>query len=63
MYNRASADPKGNPWSEKKKLVWWDASAAKWICPSGDGIDFAPTKAPGSAGKDAGIGFDWLWRQ
>jgi formate dehydrogenase major subunit len=60
MYNRASADPKGNPWSERKKLVWWDAAAGKWVCPSGDGIDFAPTKAPGSVGKDAAIGFDWL---
>lgn len=24
MYNRASADPQGRPWSERKKLVWWD---------------------------------------
>ncbi|MGC2063548.1 MAG: molybdopterin-dependent oxidoreductase, partial [Thermodesulfovibrionales bacterium] len=60
MYNRASADPKGNPWSEKKKFVYWDAVTGKWVSPSGDGIDFALTKAPGSAGKDAGIGFDWL---
>ena len=27
---------------------------------SGEGIDFPPTKAPGSQGKDNGIGFDWL---
>ncbi|MGE5893102.1 MAG: molybdopterin-dependent oxidoreductase, partial [bacterium] len=60
MYNRASADPEGKPWSEKKKLVWWDAASGKWLCPSGDGIDFAPTKAPGSVGKDSGLGFDWL---
>src|SRR2546423_12041879 len=26
MYNRASADLKGNPWSERKRWVWWDAS-------------------------------------
>ena len=25
LYNRASADPDGKPWSERKKLVWWDA--------------------------------------
>ena len=25
MYNRASADPEGRPWSERKKLIWWDA--------------------------------------
>jgi formate dehydrogenase major subunit len=24
LYNRASADPDGKPWSERKKLVWWD---------------------------------------
>ena len=24
LYNRASADPQGRPWSERKKLVWWD---------------------------------------
>jgi formate dehydrogenase major subunit len=23
LYNRASADPDGQPWSERKKLVWW----------------------------------------
>ncbi len=27
MYNRASADPEGRPWSERKKLIWWDESA------------------------------------
>jgi len=73
MYNRASADLEGKPWSEKKKLVYWDPNAdsgakdangksilGKWVSPSGEGIDFAPTKAPGSRGKDNGIGFDWL---
>jgi hypothetical protein len=28
LYNRASADPSGKPWSEKKKLIWWDAEAS-----------------------------------
>ncbi len=27
LYNRASADPEGRPWSERKKLVWWDDAA------------------------------------
>jgi formate dehydrogenase major subunit len=26
LYNRASADPEGKPWSERKKLVWWQAN-------------------------------------
>ena len=30
LYNRASADPEGKPWSERKKLVWWDETAEKW---------------------------------
>ena len=24
LYNRASADPDGKPWSERKAYVWWD---------------------------------------
>ena len=27
LYNRASADPDGRPWSERKRYVWWDAGA------------------------------------
>src|SRR6266568_338786 len=27
LYNRASADLHGKPWSEKKKLIWWDPAA------------------------------------
>ncbi|MGH9536135.1 MAG: molybdopterin dinucleotide binding domain-containing protein, partial [Terriglobales bacterium] len=30
LYNRASADPEGRPWSERKKYVWWDATAKQW---------------------------------
>ena len=30
LYNRASADPEGKPWSEKKKLVWWDEAQKRW---------------------------------
>ena len=29
MYNRASADPDGKPWSERKKMIWWDAAARR----------------------------------
>ena len=30
LYNRCSAAPDGTPWSERKKLVWWDAQAGSW---------------------------------
>jgi formate dehydrogenase major subunit len=44
LYNRASADPDGRPWSERKKLVWWDERAGRW---SGwDVPDFPPDKRP-----------------
>ena len=31
MYNRASADPEGRPWSVRKKLIWWDADKKRWV--------------------------------
>jgi formate dehydrogenase major subunit len=45
LYNRASADPDGRPWSERKKLVWWDESAKRWT--GLDRPDFEPEKPPG----------------
>lgn len=44
MYNRASADPDGRPWSERKKYLWWDESQRRWVGP--DEPDFEPTKPP-----------------
>ncbi len=44
LYNRASADPEGRPWSERKKYVWWDEDAGKWI--GEDVPDFEATKRP-----------------
>ena len=44
LYNRASARPDGNPWSEEKKLVWWDQQTKEWT--GLDVPDFTKTKAP-----------------
>ncbi|NAZ76139.1 molybdopterin-dependent oxidoreductase [Kineococcus sp. T13] len=62
LYNRASADPDGKPWSERKALVWWDEEQGRWV---GDDIpDFEATKAPsyrppkGATGVEAIAGDD-----
>ena len=60
MYNRASSDASGKPWSDKKALVFWDSTKKSWVSPAGEIPDFLPTKAPDAIGKDNGIGFDWL---
>ena len=44
IYNRASARPDGQPWSERKKLVWWDAAQGKWT--GTDHPDFTENLAP-----------------
>lgn len=59
MYNRASADPDGNPWSERKKYVWWDAAKKTWT--GYDVPDFSATKAPDTPAKtlaEGGSGWD-----
>ena len=30
LYNRASADPDGRPWSPRKAYVWWDGDKRDW---------------------------------
>ncbi|MEA2270751.1 MAG: formate dehydrogenase major subunit, partial [Solirubrobacteraceae bacterium] len=44
LYNRASADPEGRPWSERKRLMWWDAERGEWTGP--DVPDCVPDKPP-----------------
>jgi formate dehydrogenase major subunit len=44
LYNRASADPDGRPWSERKKYVWWDRGERKWT--GLDVPDFEEGKTP-----------------
>lgn len=72
MYNRASAAPDGTPWSERKKLVYWDANSdtgtkdasgnpilGRWVSPAGEVPDFNGTKAPTYKGKDGVLGWDY----
>ena len=44
LYNRASADPEGRPWSDRKAYVWWDADQGRWT--GHDVPDFEVTKPP-----------------
>jgi formate dehydrogenase major subunit len=44
LYNRASADPDGRPWSDRKALVWWDEHEGKWT--GHDIPDFPATTSP-----------------
>lgn len=62
LYNRASADPEGRPWSARKALVWWDAEAGEWT--GHDVPDFRKDRppdhrpAPDATGPDALSGTD-----
>jgi formate dehydrogenase major subunit len=56
LYNRASADPQGRPWSERKKYVWWDAEAGRWT--GYDVPDFPVDKAPDYKPSDDATGMD-----
>jgi formate dehydrogenase major subunit len=67
IYNRASADLNGNPWSERKRWVWWDPTfvnppdpktgkhipPGKWV--GYDVPDFTLTMAPSHKGNPDGI--------
>jgi formate dehydrogenase major subunit len=44
LYNRASADPEGRPWSERKKYVWWDEEKSQWT--GVDEPDFIKDRPP-----------------
>jgi formate dehydrogenase major subunit len=58
LYNRASSDLQGRPWSERKRWVWWDAKQKKWV--GYDVPDCAATKAPDAPPDPNGIGLDAL---
>jgi formate dehydrogenase major subunit len=54
LYNRASADPDGKPWSERKALVWWDADAGKWT--GHDIADFVADRPPSYRPEEGATG-------
>jgi len=56
LYNRASADPEGRPWSERKKYIWWDAAEGKWT--GYDVPDFPPDKPPDYRPEPDATGMD-----
>lgn len=62
LYNRASADPDGRPWSERKRYVWWDEAEARWT--GHDEPDFIRNRppsyrpAPGARGTETIGGAD-----
>lgn len=75
LYSRASADPDGNPWSQRKRYIWWDADEQRWT--GLDTPDFDASKPPDHqpdedatgvealGGTDAFLmqadGKGWLW--
>ncbi len=55
IYNRASARPDGEPWSERKKLVWWDKQKKEWT--GLDNPDYKKDLAPDTPDNlDSGVG-------
>jgi formate dehydrogenase major subunit len=56
LYNRCSARPDGKPWSERKKLVWWDEEKKEWT--GLDVPDFDKNKPPDYRPKPGAKGMD-----
>ena len=56
LYNRASADPEGRPWSQRKRYVWWDEESGRW---TGEDVpDFPSDKRPDYVPPDDAAGPD-----
>ena len=58
LYNRASADPQGRPWSDRKKLIWWDEAKQQWT--GWDVPDFIAPKKPDYQASDEAQGLDTI---
>jgi formate dehydrogenase major subunit len=58
LYNRASADPEGRPWSERKKYVWWDEQQQRWT--GVDEPDFIKDRPPSFRPPEDAKGIDTI---
>jgi formate dehydrogenase major subunit len=58
LYNRASADLQGRPWSERKALVWWDEGRGEWV--GYDTPDFPKNTPPDYVPPEGAVGPDAL---
>ena len=58
LYNRASADPQGRPWSKRKKLIWWDPDKGEWT--GYDVPDFEENKPPDYRPPQGAVGVEAL---
>src|SRR4051795_3960352 len=56
LYNRASADPDGKPWSERKRYIFWDEERQTWDGP--DVADFIADRPPSYVPEDGAKGPD-----
>jgi formate dehydrogenase major subunit len=58
LYNRASADPEGRPWSERKACVWWDPEQERWT--GHDVPDFLEKRPPSYRPPEGAQGADTI---
>src|SRR4051795_10751534 len=58
LYNRASADPDGKPWSDRKAYLWWDEEQGRWT--GHDIPDFQAPKPPYYRAPEGATGADGL---
>jgi len=58
LYNRASADLEGKPWSERKAYVWWDEDGndGKGTWTGHDIPDFVPDRPPSYVPEEGATG-------
>jgi formate dehydrogenase major subunit len=58
LYNRASADPDGRPWSDRKRYVVWSDDERRWTGP--DVPDFVVDRPPGYVPPEGATAVDAL---